>query len=166
MKEARGSRLLAEGFLIMIGILAAFSLDSWWDNRNDRRRELLRLREMRAEFAASRTLLDSLAALHRGRAAELDRFETMLSTGPSDVPTDTVLKLGQALWWFDNYTPTMPAYKELLATTGLQGVSNDSLRRALFEYESALEGNTDFDTYTRALCRARGNSQPTSNSAT
>ena len=60
-----------------------------------------------------------------------------------------MLELGQSLWEFNDYKPTMPAYQELLATSGLQAVHSDQLRRALFEFELALERNRDWDEYIR-----------------
>jgi hypothetical protein len=143
-------RLLGEGLFIVIGVLAAFALDSWWDSKKSRREELSRLREMRLEFAVSKAALDTLALHHHDRVKRIERLETLLVSADANSPRDSVLVLGQALWTFENYMPTMPAYEELLATTGLRAVRSDKLRRALVEYESVLKRNTDWDEYVRS----------------
>lgn len=150
MKVIRARRLIGEGLFIVIGVLSAFALDSWWDSKKSRREELSRLREMRLEFAASKASLDTLASNHRNRVKRIERLETLLVSADVRTSRDSVLELGQTLWTFENYMPTMPAYEELLATTGLQAVRNDKLRRALVEYESVLKLNTDWDQYVRS----------------
>jgi hypothetical protein len=150
MKEVRLRRLLGEVLLIVIGVLAAFALESAWNNRRDRQEERHRLTEMRSEFATSKVVLDSLAARHRDRATKIERLETLLAAAYDGMPRDSVLDLGQSLWEFNDYNPTMPAYEELLATSGLQAVHSDTLRRALFDYELALKRNTDWDEYIRS----------------
>ncbi|MDZ4797166.1 MAG: hypothetical protein SGI92_03305 [Bryobacteraceae bacterium] len=133
-----------------MSVLAAFALQTWQDDRNDRAHELRRIKEMRKEFVTSGLALDSLEQLHRISEGKLTRLDALLETADAATNADSILFLGQALWFFNNYFPNMPAYEELLSATGLQGVHNDELRRALFQYEATAKLNADFDEYVRS----------------
>ena len=47
------ARVLAEVVLVFLGILAAFSLESWWADRQERERESALLSAVVAEFEAA-----------------------------------------------------------------------------------------------------------------
>jgi hypothetical protein len=97
MKEVRARRLLGEMLLIIVGVLAAFSLESAWSNRRDGQQERHRLRDMRSEFVDSKAVLDSLGARHRDRATKIERLESLLTRAYVDPRPDSVLELGQCL---------------------------------------------------------------------
>lgn len=154
MKTRSIGHLMAEGFFVLLGILAAFSLDSWWDGHQARQRELSYLRVMRGEFASSREMLEQLTRKHEAWSHDLERLDGFLSAAPNLVPKDSVLKLSQALWRFSDYDPAMPTYDELLRTSGLQSISDDELRTAFFRYELALRRNRDIDEWIRGSAMA------------
>jgi len=154
MKTRSIGHLAAEGFFVLLGILAAFSLDSWWDGHQARQRELRYLEVMRGEFASSREMLEQLIGEHEAWSHDLERLDGFLSDDPTLVPRDSVLKLGQALWWFSDYDPAMPTYDELLRASGLQSISDDQIRTAFFRYELALRRNRDIDQWIRGSAMA------------
>ena len=54
MTDGQGRRLAAEGVVIVASILAAFALDTWWDNRKDAEEEQQVLTALASEFRSAR----------------------------------------------------------------------------------------------------------------
>lgn len=63
---ARNSRgLLAEGLLIVISILVAFSIDAWWEERQDRGEERRILNALRDEFQTNARKIPFYMSAHQ-----------------------------------------------------------------------------------------------------
>ena len=75
MDLKRWGFLFTEGVLIVASILLAFALDSWWDERKERREEAEILHGLKNEFLLNRAMLDYRIERHeldlRGMAALL-----------------------------------------------------------------------------------------------
>ena len=73
MDLKRWGFLFTEGVLIVASILLAFTLDSWWDERKERREEAEILHGLNNEFLLNRAMLDYRIGRHeldlRGMAA-------------------------------------------------------------------------------------------------
>lgn len=52
--RARAGRLLLESAVIITSILAAFALDTWWDDQQERREERETLQSLQTEFSSAR----------------------------------------------------------------------------------------------------------------
>ena len=64
--------LLTEGVLIVASILFAFALDSWWDERQDRKDELAILHALHDEFTANREVIIHYRGLNLDGIASLE----------------------------------------------------------------------------------------------
>jgi len=62
--DRQGRHLAAEGLVIVVSILAAFALDTWWDNRKDAEEEQRVLAALASEFAAARVDLQGRLETH------------------------------------------------------------------------------------------------------
>ena len=74
MKTRSIGYLVAEGVFVLLGILAAFWLDSWGEHRQARERELSYLQVMRGEFVSSREMLERLSKRHKEWSDDLQRL--------------------------------------------------------------------------------------------
>lgn len=54
MTDRQGKRLVAEGVVIVVSILAAFALDTWWDNHKNAEEEQRVLSALDSEFRSAR----------------------------------------------------------------------------------------------------------------
>ena len=66
--------LLTEGLLIVVSILFAFALDSWWDERQDRKDEQAILQALHDEFTANREVIDHYRGMNRDGIESLEAF--------------------------------------------------------------------------------------------
>ena len=56
----RGSRLVAEGLVVIASILIAFALDAWWDRQAERRVEEAHLHALRSDYQQNVARLNAL----------------------------------------------------------------------------------------------------------
>ena len=73
--------LLTEGFLIVVSILFAFALDSWWDERRDRKDELAILHALHDEFTANRQVITHYQGLNQDGIESLSAFLLAIEAG-------------------------------------------------------------------------------------
>lgn len=142
-------RIAAEGTAIVVGILLAFAIDAWWESRQERVREADMLVEVKREFAATEIYLGSLIDRHRRLLAQLERIEELLAIGAD--ANGEFPGLSDALWQIQPYEPRLPVYENLLASSGLDAISNADLRRALRNYQSAAIFDNEWDDYQKAF---------------
>jgi hypothetical protein len=115
--EAR--KLLFEGLVIVASILAAFSLDTWWDSTQDRAEEQEALVALDAEFRTARQELESHLAIHRRVLGSVGFVRSSLAQA-LETGSATVTLPDTALGWL--YVP--PTTQVVLGTLdGLVGSS-------------------------------------------
>ena len=68
------TRLLVEGFVIVVSILLAFGIDAAWQERGERRSERLALQALHAEAVANRQLLETVVDRVRSDIARAEEF--------------------------------------------------------------------------------------------
>lgn len=144
--DHRWRRYVAEGIVIVVGILVALAADAMWQYRIDRADEHTMLRELEAEFAANAQQLDSVAAEHR-RGREGVRVLLGALRGSLDVPPDSIrdlLELLDAPWTFN---PKLAALESVIASGQLGLIRDDSLRIELVGWPAIVEDMKEDELY-------------------
>ena len=142
-------RWVAELLLIVVGILSAFGLESWWDQRSVSATETEALTQMLGEFQAAAMTLDNLVADHSQAIQALQRLDDLLAPGRVTPPRDSVAVAALPLWGQSYYLPSMPAYEELISSGSFLTLSSPELKRALTQYGLSLRRNADWEEYWR-----------------
>ena len=119
-----------EGVLIIVSILMAFAIDSWWSDRQDAIAEQRLLVQLKTEFQSAMAQLDEKQAMHaRARSSAL---HLLSYTGP-EASTDQ-LDLDQTkedlLYVIFNvtYDPPTGVLSGLISSGNLDLISSDELR--------------------------------------
>lgn len=81
--------LLTEGVLIVVSILFAFALDSWWDERKDRNDEQAILHALHDEFTANREVVSRYRQMNLDGIESLEAFLLSFEGGRWDSDTRT-----------------------------------------------------------------------------
>jgi hypothetical protein len=129
--------LTLEGAAIVVSILFAFWIDAWWDERQERKEEVLVLTSILAEFKDKRQIL----TLDRvGNQAMLDSAKALIDASlasDSDVdPAWVDQQLGNQ--WFNNNASrwTVPVLESTISAGKLDLISDADLRTKLGAWPS------------------------------
>lgn len=126
-----------EVVILVLGILIAFGLDSWWDGRTESAQRRADLAALRADFTSNR---DQLADLVE-RQARISRSSNRLAeiaegTGAS---ADSVRGLLGQVFSSGRFEPVMGAYQALVASGGFSRLRDAELRAALANFAAAQD---------------------------
>lgn len=133
-------RFLIEGTVIVFSILLAFWIDAWWEESQDREREVMLLRALLDDVQGMRRGFDSQRSYNE---AILDATEKLLSAGASGSaslsPEDVDGLLGNVVW-YNTYTSWKSASMDLLVSSGdLADLSDLNLVQLLLSLHNRLE---------------------------
>lgn len=129
---------VGEIILVMIGILLAFQVNSWKEQRDNSDLEKVMMKNLNTEFEKN---LQKLKAL-RIQYNETDKsirllmsFMKMTSGDLEKINTDSLIS--KAIDVYD-YNPTQNSLTEIIATGNLKLITNDSLKTMLLEWSAEL----------------------------
>lgn len=113
--------------LIVVSILIAFALDTWWDDRADRSREEAHLQTLLSEFRATRDRLQ--LRLNELEGSIEATYEILALTGPSprSVSSEVLGDLINTSFDVGVFSPQGGAVQALLASGELPLLQSDSL---------------------------------------
>lgn len=124
-----------EILVITIGILGAFALNSWNDERKDRIQEQIILRQLKEEFRANLEQLENKIEMRKNmflRASEvLDYIDFQ-----KDVNKDTLLYKIASITQTPSYDPIE---NDILRSEKIHLITNDRLRQLLATWPSEVE---------------------------
>jgi hypothetical protein len=138
-----------EFVVVILGILSALSVDSWWSSRADHREEAQYLVRLHRDLVRTSGVLEEEMGIHRATEERIRMVLEELQTGPSPGGIQLLEEsIGYAagIRWF---IPFHTTYEELIATGKLALVSSDTLRSALGAYHRQIEASGVF--YERML---------------
>lgn len=136
----RGPRVLIEMLVVVASILIAFSLDAWWSKRATERTETAHLRALRSDFEQNVSRL-KVHIEREERIADASRRLLLVAISPNTLsPEDSVSNLLGQVFNSGRFDPVMGAYEAVVNSGGLAQVRDDSLRLALADFASLLDG--------------------------
>jgi len=131
---------IGEIVLVVIGILIAFGINSWWSEVQRREMEVVMLHGFQKDFLVNADLLDNIKEQHRKALVASDVLAELV--GPRvelTVTHDSISSLLQSLrnnWSFDPVTGTL---KSLLNSGDISLIQNWELRTSLVSWLDNVE---------------------------
>jgi hypothetical protein len=152
---ARLRFLGAELVIVVLGVIIALGIESWWSGVQDSRRADSHMAALHDEFSAN---LDSL----RGNVAREENIKgaaaQLLSIMVGDIPRpspDSLVAITWEAFSFPPYEPLTTAYDNLISTGDIALIQDDQLKRdlALFmsEVEHYRQGEWQMDQWNRHI---------------
>ena len=132
-------RAAREILIVTIGILIAFALNTWWENRKELRQEQEHLVALRIDFERNRGQLDQLIKEERRIASVCDALLN-ISRHADKAPASEIRTLMHGVFTSKRFEPVMGAYEALVNSAGLTVVRNDKLRSALAGFAASVNG--------------------------
>jgi hypothetical protein len=130
---------IAEVSMIMLGILGALAVDSWWDERAERAAEVDYLQSLKADFEANRIELN----------ADIERQRRLINIGKEihSIIQSSLTKIQQReineklgkFYWVNRWVPATGTYDEMMGSGHFSYIQNRALRIKLSKYAKSLE---------------------------
>ena len=127
-------RIIAEGAAIVVSILLAFSIEAWWDDRQDRAEEQGILLGLKSEFERNLAMIETELSYRDAVIDSImkifDASAARTSPEPEPEPEPEILDelIGDVTWW-SNIEYSRGAIDGLLQSGGLSLIENEELRR-------------------------------------
>ena len=132
-------RIGIEASAIVASILVAFSIDAWWDDRQDREYELAILSALLTEFEQTRKNVDDILSF---QVAILDSVQQPLLLSVDENPAISNIELDRLLldqrWGSSPDRFAAPELKSVIARGDLRLISNQKLRENLRAWPARL----------------------------
>jgi len=133
------ARLSVEGALIIVSILAAFSIDAWWAARSDKAKERILLVSLSADFAEAEQLLSQIKSRHIRLARAGEKLITYGESG--NIPVGERDDIDHAVSnHFDRavYDPPMGTIDSILGSGNINLLSNYQLIAELTQWSAVV----------------------------
>lgn len=142
-RRRRWRGMFGDIVVVVIGILIAFALDSWWSSRATRVREEVHLQALHSDFTQNLERLRFVIKVE-GRIAAASRRLLILARSGELPQADTLrgLLLGQ-VFTSTRFEPVMGGYEAIVSSGGLTQIRDDTLRTALAEFSASLATRYD-----------------------
>ncbi len=134
----RASELL----VIVLGILVAFSLESWWSSRTDAKREKVYLTQLRMDFEDIRDDLDYLCKGEKQLQDNLKAISDLLKSPPSEENAGRLAELLPGINTFGRFAPKTGTYGALIHSGDIKLLQSQKLRRALVSFAAGWDFST------------------------
>lgn len=148
-REIPWSGIIAEAVAIIAGILVAFAIDAWWDERNTQDWAAAQLLAIRDEFAQNLTALDEIVRTHDSNADKLEIIVNKIRK----VEYGDKISASAAVWsaliaWrtADISTGTLEA---LLASGRLGDIDSLEIRQSLAIWPTQVENAQEDENLAR-----------------
>ena len=124
--------------ILVAGILIAFALDAWWEQRSTAERERAHLRALTSDFQQNAERLERMIEL-QDRIAESSRELLVLAPRSEAVPVDSIQRLLGLVYTSNRFEPVMGAYEGLENSAEVALLRDDSLRASLAAFAAQLD---------------------------
>ena len=141
------SRIVVEGFVIVISILLAFGIDAWWEGKQELRAGRELVLAVVEEAAANRDLIQQTIRRVEVNQAHTRRFYLMEEDELSRLHPDTAHALVQSMWVPNTYQLEQGALSAANAAEGVRLIRDLPLRNALADLQGKI---ADLDERFRA----------------
>ena len=150
-QKIQWKRLSVEGAAIVVSILLAFSIDAWWDNRQERIEEHRILESLKVEFLTNAENIPRYIAGHQKSAKyTLALLEAMKAADSGSTLQYPVAKFRQVLG-HNSTDPQSGALDAILQSGELRFVSNAAIRERLAAWPRLVVDATENEYLLRDL---------------
>jgi hypothetical protein len=125
--------------VVVVGILAALYLESWWQDQQDREEEVLLLQGLRAEFVENREqLVDRLSIWSDVQAAGLSA-RNLIGQSIDDLSSDQIRNGFWSVMRMRFYDPRTGQLSSLISSGKLGLIQNAELRAQMADWPSLID---------------------------
>ncbi len=133
---------IAEVSLIMVGILGALAIDSWWDERVERSAEVEYLQSLKADFEVNREGLKA-GLEHEHQIINIGKeIHSIIQSDLTKIQRKEIIEKIGAFYWMYSWPSATGTYDEMIGSGHLSYIQSSALRIKLSTYANQLESTT------------------------
>jgi hypothetical protein len=136
---SRAGRLASEFIVIVIGVLVALVLESWWSDREERRYEAELREDMVAEFRENLAVLDSDLDENAAASAVVNRYAGITDAGLEMLPDSAFALWSSGGFAWAGFDPAMGNVQALVQSGNLGAIRDRELRLMLSRWAGLLD---------------------------
>ena len=125
---------LGEIVLVVIGILIAFSIDSWNEDRQKRDLETRYLKEIKVSLEADITSGERIISMNLKRLAHFDTLLTKMQNRNQEEMILSLMPNLEPSFYYDIFKMNRIGFDNMVSSESISLISNDSLRQSLSQY--------------------------------
>lgn len=138
--------------LMVTSILIAFWVDTWWQGKQDIKKEDAYLSALESELEENRAKYNAHLQVLNDDIKTTNAFLSLLQENQTgDIPPDSLQKYLWPLITVETLSPTRAALDDLVNSGGMQYIRSDILRRQIATYKQSFEFDFDKQQMTAEL---------------
>ena len=139
---------IGEIFLVVIGILIAFSLNNWNDSRKNKVKEKVILQKLKTEYISNLKQLNQKISMRKDASKSSFWLLKRFDLGDFNEKRDSIDYHIARTLFFPTYDPNTGITDELINTGNLYIINNDSIKTFLTNWSaSVIDMKQDENTY-------------------
>lgn len=148
-------KYVLEVLVITIGILGAFALNNWNEERQARATEKVILTNLKTEVEANVDILGETMRRHWHSFYCGSELLKLFGTDVSDIPSsqlDSIISYAETVWTFESRDGTI---KSIISSGNLDYIQNDSLKAMITSFDGEVINATQETEHTHRLLHER-----------
>ena len=132
-------RSAAEGVAIVVSILLAFWIDTWWEDQKEARFEVVYLHELQEDFELNKSTLEIMTARLEGIIRSTLVLQEQSALASPSLPVAELNENFRSITRMATFIPVNRAYANLTGSGDLRLIQSRPLKNALAEYYAAAK---------------------------
>ncbi|GLU44435.1 DUF6090 family protein [Allomuricauda sp. NBRC 101325] len=128
---------LGEIILVVVGILIALQLNNWSQQKQDRHREQLILKQLNSEFQNNKQLFELGRSTYQTKLEACNKVISFFPL-PEEQKADSIVKYFQGIFQSYMYNPSNGLVESLLYSSSIEVIQNDSLKHLLTSWKDVV----------------------------
>jgi len=132
-------RTAAEGAAIVVSILLAFWIDTWWEDQKEARFEVVYLHELQEDFEHNKSTLEITTTRLEGVIRSTLVLQKQSALASPSLPVAELNENFRSITLMPTFIPVNRAYANLTGSGDLRLIESRPLKNALAEYYAAAK---------------------------
>lgn len=138
-----------EILLVVIGILIALQVNNWNNEKNNRKKESLLLKQIHRDFKSNKEQLDSIVIINKKKQKALTIFLDELLAKPDSSAIDTLLKYAGEIYAIKTFNPSNGAVQALISSSSFELIQDEVLRDLLISWQDVYKDYSEEEQLER-----------------
>ena len=142
---------IGEIVLVVIGILIALQINNWNEQRKNRQKETVILKQIHRDFKSNKVQLDSIKINNQEAVYSCNQIIALMPFQKKKSEFDTIGKYLEKVFSVKTFNPSNGSIEALINSSTFDVIRNDTLRNLLVSWKDVYKDYTEEEQYARDL---------------